>query len=271
MRGDRTDRMFDYLPYDRVSGQWQGIHLYSSSTQNSISYADIHSTMDGIVCDSAAFDSITPRLSLANVTIHNCKGVGLAAYNSNVTLVNCQITNTLDDCVAIYGGRAAMAYCTLAQFYPFEGDRGVALRFSSKRGETDYPLHFFECYNTLVTGYADDEVMGEAGDSLVTFSYYFANCILRTPAITDSAQLVNFSNVVFEQANDSVQGADHFYNIDADNQYYDFHLDSVSTAIGRAVVIEGCGIDRDGKERGSLPDIGCYQYSHQGRTTAGRR
>lgn len=59
MRGDRTDRMFDYLPYDRVSGQWQGIHLYSSSTQNSISYADIHSTMDGIVCDSAAFDSIT--------------------------------------------------------------------------------------------------------------------------------------------------------------------------------------------------------------------
>ena len=143
-----------------------------------------------------------------------------------------------------------MAYCTLAQFYPFEGDRGVALRFSSKRGETDYPLHFFECYNTLVTGYADDEVMGEAGDSLVTFSYYFANCILRTPAITESAQLVNFSIVLFEQAHDSVQGADHFYNIDADNQYYDFHLDSVSTAIGRAVVIEGCGIDRDGAVRG---------------------
>ena len=27
MRGDRIDRMFDYLPYDRTPGQWQGIRL----------------------------------------------------------------------------------------------------------------------------------------------------------------------------------------------------------------------------------------------------
>ena len=26
LRGDRIDHMFDYLPYDRVSGQWQGIY-----------------------------------------------------------------------------------------------------------------------------------------------------------------------------------------------------------------------------------------------------
>lgn len=27
LRGDRTDNMFDYLPYDNVSGQWLGIHF----------------------------------------------------------------------------------------------------------------------------------------------------------------------------------------------------------------------------------------------------
>ena len=40
LRGDRIDNMFDYLPYDRVSGQWQGIHFYEPSYENYINYAD---------------------------------------------------------------------------------------------------------------------------------------------------------------------------------------------------------------------------------------
>lgn len=44
--------------------------------------------------------------------------------NSNVTIVNSQITNTLGDCVAIHGGSALIVYCTIAQFYPFSADRG---------------------------------------------------------------------------------------------------------------------------------------------------
>ncbi len=271
MRGDRTDRMFDYLPYDRVSGQWQGIRFHSSSTGNSLTYADIHSATDGIVCDSAAFDSTAMRLALTNVTIHNCQGEGLAAYNANVSLVNCQITNTLGDCVAIYGGRATMLYCTLAQFYPFDADRGVALRFSCRRDGHDYPLHLLQCVNTLVTGYADDELMGEAGDSLVAFNYQFANSILRTPAIEDTTMLARFVNVVFEAPGDTVEGEAHFRTVDADLQFYDFHLDSISTAIGRAAPVECCPADRDGSERGSLPDVGCYQWRPAAAPTSGRR
>ncbi len=30
-RGDRTDKMFAYLPYDRLDGLWGGIHLYPQS------------------------------------------------------------------------------------------------------------------------------------------------------------------------------------------------------------------------------------------------
>ncbi len=270
MRGDRTDRMFDYLPYDRVSGQWRGIRFHSSSTGNAMAYADIHSATDGIVCDSAAFDSTALRLALTCVTIHNCQGAGLAAYNSNVSLVNCQVTNTLGDCVAIYGGRATLLYCTLAQFYPFDADRGVALRFSCRHGGHDYPLHLLSCTNTLVTGYADDELMGEAGDSLVAFNYRFANSILRTPAITDTAMLARFVDVAFESPGDSVEGDAHFLTVDADLQLYDFHLDSLSTAIGRAAAVEGCPFDRDGASRGSLPDIGCYQWRPAARATSAR-
>ncbi len=260
MRGDRTDRMFDYLPYDRVSGQWRGIRFYPSSTGNAISFADIHSASDAIVCDSAAYDSTTVRLALENVTIHNCEGAGIVAYNSNVSMINCQVTNTLGDCVSVLGGSATVAYCTIGQFYPFDSGRGVALRFANYSDEADMPLRFFECYNTLVTGYAEDEIMGEMRDSTVAFSYYFRNCILRTPPTeaNDSSEL--FVDVTFETPQDSVQGASHFAVIDTDNLYYDFHLDSLSTARGRAVQLIGIDIDRDARPRGDAPDIGCYQY-----------
>lgn len=271
LRGDRTDRMFDYLPYDRVSGQWRGIHIYPSSTGNSISFADIHSASDGIVCDSAAYDSISPRLALANVTIHNCKGAGLTAYNSNVTLENCQVTNTLGDCIAVYGGSATLTYCTLAQFYPFDAERGVALRFANRFNGSDYPLHLMDCRNTLITGYSSDEMRGEEGDTVVAFNYHFSDCIVRTPVIEDTVLLKHFVNVIFEQLEDSVQGMGHFVNIDTDNLYYDFHLDSISTARGRATTIDACPFDRDGRERGQAPDIGCYQYAGSTEATSGRR
>lgn len=269
LRGDRTDKMFAYLPYDRVSGQWKGIHIYPSSSGNRISHTDIHSSEYGVVCDSAEYDSITPRLAMESVTVHNCKGPGVIAYNSNISLVNCQITNTLNDCVAIYGGRATLVYCTLAQFYPFDGNRGVALRFSNNYNGYDYPLTLLECYNTLVTGYADDEIMGEVSDSTVSFNYYFSNCILRTPAIEDSIKIKPFVQVFFESPKDTIQGKVHFRNIDSDNMYYDFHLDSLSTARRKAIVIESCDEDHDGTPRGMTPDIGCYQYATEESPTSG--
>ena len=271
LRGDRTDRMFDYLPYDRVSGQWKGIRIHSSSSGNRIAYTDIHGTQDGIVCDSAAYDSISPRLTMENVILHNCEGNGLVAFNSNVSVRNCQITNTLGDCVAIYGGKVDMAYCTIAQFYPFDGMRGAALRFANHYGESGYPLYGFDCVNTLVTGYSADEVMAQEGDSVALFNYAFANCILRTPAVEDTVLLKAFTDVVFESPSDSVQGAAHFADIDADLQYYDFHLDSLSTARGRAVPMEACPTDRDGNARGDKPDIGCYQYAGAAGVTSARR
>ena len=41
LRGDRLDHMFDYLPYDLVSGQWNGIHFFESSYDNRLEYMDL--------------------------------------------------------------------------------------------------------------------------------------------------------------------------------------------------------------------------------------
>lgn len=267
MRGDRTDRMFDYLPYDRVSGQWGGITIKESSSGNMFRYADIHSGSYGIVCDSAAIDTISPRLTIDCSTIHNVSGNGVEANNAYVKITNSQISNAAGDCVAIHGGKAEITYCTLAQFYPFAGGRGVALNFSNAIDGNPTPLYILECTNTIVTGYSSDEFIGNnisnessssAGGEQVPFNYIFTNSIIRTPEITDEEALVRFPDSIFESA-DNAEATSQFVDIDEDNLTYDFHLDSAATARHKALPLTKYPYDRNNVLRGEKPNIGCFE------------
>jgi len=226
MRGDRLDRMFDYLPYDRVSGQWNGIHFHASSTGNELLHSEIRNPQYGIICDSAALDTTQYRLRMQQCIVHNCSGVGIEAVNSSIKLENCQLTNTLGSCLSVAGGITDISYCTLAQFYPFSAERGAALYFTNHQS----PLYRLKCEGSIVTGYADDVIDGQKGGSDNDFNYYFDNCLLRT--VADGVDSLRCKNIRWETPNDSVQGKMHFVKIDEDNLYYDFHLDSISTAQG---------------------------------------
>ena len=255
MRGDRLDWMFDYLPYDRMSGQWNGLHFRSSSYGNQLRYTDIHSTFNGIEIDSS--DVNQQKLRLDAVTVHNCQGYGIRAVNSTLILNNCQLTNTLNDCLSILGGQAQLNGCTIAQFYPFDSQRGAALRFSNSRGALDV-----ECRNSIITGYADDVVMGENSDSTKAFVYHFADCILRTPKVT-TKDSIYFERVVFENVKDTTKaGEKNFHRVDIDMQYYDFHLDSVSMAVDKANPTTSLPTDREGTTRDDKPDIGAFELKH---------
>lgn len=259
-RGDRLDKMFDYLPYDMVSGQWQGIRFHSSSYNNVMSYTDTHSTFDGIVCDSSDVSRL--KLKLYNSTVHNCQGYGLKSVNSVVDIENCQLTNVLNDCVAIYGGGALLLNCTIAQFYPFDSNRGVALRFSNGLDDGKYPLYQMDCVNSIVTGYADDVIMGEMSDSTIAYTYKFINSILRTDSVEDASNTM-IQNAIWENPEDTVTGGEkNFKLVDIDKQYYDFHLQPTSKAIGGASKLGSYLLqyDRDGVPRDENPDIGCYEY-----------
>ena len=254
LRGDRIDRMFDYLPYDRVPGQWQGVRFYASSYNNHLAFTDIHSAYHGVVADSS--DVELQKLTLDHSTIHNCQGYGLHATHAKLTLLNSQITNTLESCLRIDGGNATLNQCTLAQFYPFDARRGAALQFTS----TQAPLVNLSVSNTLVTGYADDVLMGEAGDTAVAFQYLFDHCILRTPKVT-TADSVRFTQVVFEDVADTTHCGDkHFANIDTDNLIYNFELSSLSSAIGKANPQTALPTDRKGRKRDDKPDVGAFEW-----------
>ena len=233
LRGDRLDHMFDYLPYDRVSGQWKGIHLYETSMTARLSNTEIRNAENAIVLDSASFDTENVRLGMGNCIIHNSEGYGLCAVNSNIYVANCQFTNTLGDCVYIAGGRAEIVYSTLAQFYPFSAERGAALRFTNFYEEADLPLMGLYCEGLIVTGYDEDVVMGAVRDTTATtaFEYQFVNSLLRTPRV-DTTDSIRFTNIIWETPKDSIQGKKHFVKIDEENLIYDFHLDSLSTAHG---------------------------------------
>lgn len=259
LRGDRIDRMFDYLPYDRVSGQWQGIRFHSSSYRNTIAYTDLHSAYNGIVCDSSSAEKT--KLTLSNSTIHNCQGYGLLATNCIIKATNCQITNTLNDCVAIFGGGVALLQCTIAQFYPFDTHRGAALRFGNYRDGYACPLLWLDVTNTLVTGEAEDVLMASIKED-VPASYRFDHCILRTGK-PDTIAPDHFGKIWWENPKDTVSsGRKHFRRIDNSKQSYNFHLDSLSTCIDSAAVttLPELAVDRDGNSRDGKPDIGCYEY-----------
>ena len=253
LRGDRLDRMFDYLPYDLVSGQWQGIHFTSSSYDNVLQYTDVHSTYDGIVCDSS--DVAKEKLSVEQSTIHNCQGYGILLQNVKAHIYNSQITNVLRDCLCIDGGDVQVNGCTIAQFYPFDSARGAAIRFTSL-----FPLQQLRVLNSIITGYADDMLMGEKADTIKAFNYSFADCIIRTPKI-ETADSIHFTHVMYEDiSNTTSQGYKHFKLVDGSTQHYDFHLAKESDAIGKANVETTLPLDRDGNVRGEKPCVGAYNY-----------
>ena len=254
LRGDRLDNMFDYLPYDLVPGRWKGIHFSASSYDNIIDFTDIHSGYDGIVCDSSDVNRL--KLTLTASTIHNCKGYGVSSSNAKVVIENCQISNTLADCVAVMGGDVSLLHCTLAQFYPFDAQRGAALRFSNGDGTNVWPLVNLSVRNSIVTGYADDVIMGTKADSTAAFNYSFAYSLLRTPKINDSTVC---DSIIWEDVKDTISsGWKNFKRIDTELLRYDFHLDSISKAVGTANKAWALPYNRDGIKPKEVVNMGCY-------------
>lgn len=259
-RGDRTDRMFDYLPYDNTPSRWGGIHLFESSMDNRFVYADIHSASYGIKCDSTSTESL--KLTLENSMIHNVGGEGLGLYHCRALVVNTQISNTLGNCVSVIGGWSEFVHCTIAQFYPWDASRGVALYVANKWLQLPYLLEHAYFLNCLVTGYADDEIIGNLEDADNTLDYRFANCMLRTLPSDDA---VRFVSVVYDLPEDQGGRQAQFMLFDTDNFLYDFRLKVSSPACDAGAAewaAERCPTDRYGVSRmaDSAPDAGCYEY-----------
>ena len=211
--------------------------------------------------------------AVTNCIVHNVVGDAIFLQRTKAQFFNSQISNAGNNCVTVVGGTTRFYHCTVAQFYPWNAEHGAALLFTNNMDNVVYPLHLIEFTNSIITGYADDELFGSRmEDSDATFNYRFVNSLINT-VITDE-ESVNFPNCRFEprlkdisdlkEEEQPVNRATQFRLVDTDIYLYDFQLDTLSTArqLGDGTLVpEPCKNDLRGIPRPTdKPDAGCYQF-----------
>lgn len=250
-RCDRTDNLFSYLSYDRVSGQWGGITIDGGSYDNVFNYADIRGGIYGIRCDSA--DVSRQKLTMTNSRIHNTSENGLEMTECKADFANCEFSNAGGSCVDLTGGDARFVYCTLANYYTWGIRMGSALSLRNIKGEVVHPVIEAAFNSCIIAGGASDEISGGmAEDKSVPYNYRFHNSLINSVMPEEG----DVADCIWEKD-------DNFVLIDKDNYKYDFRLDSLSKAIGIGSLQDASlwPADRDGRSRvaDGQPDAGCYE------------
>ena len=270
-RGARTDHMFSYLPYDRLSAQWGGITLHETSTDNLFVHCDIHSGTYGLRAKST--DMSTLKLTMQNSQIHNVDDDALQLTLCTASFTNSIFSNAGGHCVNLLGGQITFLHCTMANFYPWSSERGVAVNISNydKDEDTIYPLYGVNFINSIITGAKDDELMGsvlektDSADYSEYAQFAFTHSLINSKGEARNPDTLHFSNIVWEHKDSTAYASTNFRIVDHNNFIYDFHLDSLSCARGIASpeYIDILPYDRDEIQRHETApiDAGCYQYA----------
>lgn len=262
MRGLRTDKMFPYLPYDRLDGQWGGVHLLRESVGNELHFVDIHGGRYGLRCDMSGVEA--NKLLMTNSSVHNVASDALMMDYCAGVFINCEFSNAKGNCVTLVGGHTQFLHCTLAQFYPWDASHGSALYFCNVKNDTIYPLDNADFINCFITGRSGDEVFGKRlENSDAAFNCRFVNCAVNTDIESEESRSY-FTNCVSEKEDNAAYRESNFKCVDTDNYIYDFGLDSLSIArgIGDGGYHDYAPTDKDGRPRpADRPDAGCYQYA----------
>lgn len=258
-RGDRTGNLFDYLPYDNTPQQWGGVYLNGSG--HKLTYLDLHSSTFGIKAEDT-------DIELANCVIHNTGGNAMWTKNCRVKAYNTQISNALGNLYQMIGGETEMTFCTLAQFYNFDANRGWALNLSDydvEYGDTMfYDVSRANFTNCIITGYGEDVISGsfiKESKFQDSVQYRFQRCFLNT--VYSDGDSVRFVRNIYENPEDTMSYGRQFLLFDTYARLYDFTPDTLAHFCDSADVYwaEEFPLDRLGRSREAdgRADIGAYE------------
>ncbi len=235
-RGDRTDRLFSYLPYDRTPGQWEGIRFYRSSTGNQLTGVDIHSANTALICDSTGLDVL--KLTLLHSIVNNSADYNLKCHTSRVEILNSLLVNTGRNTVYLADGDYTFLQTTIVNYYQFgkaPGTASATLLVSSNYEDGERTPHTRVSFTNCIVPLADEAILHGNKDG-ITLTYH--SCV------NDEKNYVNLNN-----------NGDYWYDfrptaknacLDAADPHYAYELP----------------LDLDGYPRFSdnAPDAGCYEY-----------
>lgn len=267
IRGYRTDNLFDSVPYAYASGQWNGVYLLHSGTETrtySFKYVDILSGNVGLFCQSENISSPLPVLTMEGCRIHNMSVYGLVCLNVDATIVNSEISNCASYGVYLQGGTHTLVHNTIAAYfgYPYTNlnihstqREDVAAVFINNVSKRMAPMSTY-MYNNIVTGARKNCLV-----LAVPLPEYYIGAFRGNYLRADSIKLPQFEANIYANDSDTVFVNNHY--LYKQYRYYDFHLDSISPAIGIGdpVVAASYPFDREGVSRTAAPDAGCYQYN----------
>lgn len=268
-RGARTDRMFSYLPYDRLSAQWGGITLHESSNDNLFVHCDIHSGTYGLRANSTNIEQ--HKVTMHNSQIHNVDGDALQLTLCKAGFTNSLFTNAGGHCVNILGGHMDFIHCTIANFFPWKAERRTAVNIANYMEDSNslHPLHGVNFVNCIITGSKEDELMSyivaktDTADLSEHAQYMFVHSLINSWKEAREPDTLHFKHIVWEHKDSTAYGRTNFRTIDHSNFIYDFHLDSLSVARGIATGqnLDLVPYDKDEQARSAEAlDAGCYQY-----------
>lgn len=251
VQGDRLEEAFA-----EQAGQWVGIRLGSKG--NTFRNAVIKNSLVGVYVDSAA------AVDLDKMAIYNTSGPGIFALHARVDARNCLIYNNGSTSVQLgYGGDYHLDYCTLASY-------GVDASALSLSNGICYDLlcSEFDVYrinatlrNCIVFGSRQDEILLSdftAGSEPNKFNIDLLNCVVRVNELLDPDK-GGYPDFFTAICHDCVDGKSSQLLFEDPNED-DYHLDSLSIAIGVAIPINGITDDLEGRVRDQQnPDAGCFE------------
>ena len=263
-RGDRLDRLFDSVPYAFAGGSWNGIYLQGTPAQKyELQYVDILSGNIGLYSYNDGKGATLPQLTMNGCRIHNHSMYGLVLVNTDATVTNSEISNCASYCVYCAGGTQQFIHTTVASYFGFTNIRiqsvakdDVAAVFIDNLDKTTHTTTSF--YNSIITGYLSNQLV-----VATPFDQYYPGEFIGNYLKTDSLHIPNArDNTYWQKTDTAALFVNDFYKY-KEYIYYNFHLDSISPAIGIAdsLLAVPYPSDRDGVSRAGIkPDAGCYQH-----------
>ncbi len=248
MRGDRIDYLFKGVPYDTLSGQWNGMKLLDDAV---INHLEMRSGTTGIAINNK-------KLTLNNSTIHNFDSCAVFARNADVTITNSQLSNSGLNCLRMQGGSCLVAQTTIANFFSITKRKGNSV-FLQNYDETNAsaPIAQAKFENTIIIGSYKNEITLDSQPKTTTpttdFNVNFFNCLIQGK----EEQNPFYTNTVWVDKTKDI-----FVN--TLTYPYNYQLKSGSPAIGVAddAVANQYPFDKNGVNRlfDGAPDIGAYEF-----------
>ena len=259
LRGDRTDNLFNNVPYDRIPGQWDGIFVDSLSFNNYFEYAHVRNSVHGFLFRPSV--SSQKKATFINSIVHNTTADGVYAVNCQIEGFNSLFSNSGGSVMKVIGGSYEFIHCTFANYISWWGMRKNAALIVGNitDDKRSAPLNKCDIINSIVAGSSSAEVKEQkSGNGSINFNRSFKYSLVKVNGSNDNTDIGNIWKV--DPA---------FKNINKDKDYYyNFELDSVSEAINKANIEYSIKwpLDMKGVSRLSDqgPDMGCYEWVKSG-------